>query len=190
MSTHHLSPTSPPATPVILVGWLLAAWCLVFALVNVLYEVTYRFAAGPYADYASGLSVMNWLVVALKLGGAGIALAALSQRPRMVAIVNVLVWSAFSTTLVLYVAGGVFEAVGMLAGWMEGGVTPLAVGYLVFFALGAAGYGLLAASHTRRWQMPARYALLGGFGAPLVLGLVFVAVPLLLAELGVMPSLL
>ena len=45
---------------------------LAFAAVNIIFEGTNRFADGPLSDYASGLSIMNWLVVGLKLLGAAV----------------------------------------------------------------------------------------------------------------------
>ena len=66
---------------VVLTGWLVAVWCVAFALANVALEATDRFAQGPYAAYATGLAVMSWIVFALKLIGAGLALSLLRPVP-------------------------------------------------------------------------------------------------------------
>lgn len=54
-----------PGSGIVVTAALMALWCIGFALVNIVYERTGHFAGGPYAEYASALTVMNWLVYAL-----------------------------------------------------------------------------------------------------------------------------
>jgi hypothetical protein len=67
---------SSASGPIRALGWVMAAWCLGFAAVNIAFQVTGRFASGPYADLAAGLAVMDWIVVGLKLLGAAVAVLA------------------------------------------------------------------------------------------------------------------
>lgn len=169
----------------------MASWCIGFAVVNIVFEHTDHLADGPYADYASAFTVMNWLVVALKGLGAVVALLSVADHPRGVppTVVNVLVWAAFAT-LGVYALGGVAEAVGTVSG-LTGSidqVTVAGVGYVLLFLLAAAGYGVLAIAHSRRHRLGKRFAVLGVLGAPVVLGGVLLAVPALLTALGVMPT--
>ena len=61
MAGHPLG--TRPATPgVRAVAWLMAAWCVDFAAVNVANEATGHFAEGAHAEYATALSVMDWTV--------------------------------------------------------------------------------------------------------------------------------
>jgi hypothetical protein len=53
---------------------------------------------------------------------------------------------------------------------------------------GAAGYGVLATPYSRRHPRSKRLAVLGVLGGPAVLGLVLLAVPALLAALGMLPA--
>ena len=57
-------------------------WCGVFAAISVWFEVTDRFATGPYAADAAALSVVNWYVFAMKLVGVAAAVLAVTQPPR------------------------------------------------------------------------------------------------------------
>lgn len=169
----------------------MAVWCVGFALVNIVFERTDHLSGGAYASYASAFTVMNWLVVGLKGLGAAVALLSVANRPRVVppAVLNVLVWAAFAT-LGVYTLGSVAEAVGMVAG-LAGGIdqiTIAGVGYVLLFLLAAAGFGVLAIGHSRRRRLGKRFAVLGMLGAPVVLGGVPLAVPALLATLGVMPT--
>ena len=52
---------SSASGPIRALGWVMAAWCLGFAAVNIAFEVTGRFASGPYAELAAGLAVMDWI---------------------------------------------------------------------------------------------------------------------------------
>ncbi|GAA2119367.1 hypothetical protein GCM10009780_79180 [Actinomadura alba] len=175
-----------------MIGRLAALSCIGFAVVNVVFEMTDRFADGPYAEYASGIAVMNWLVVGLKAMGAAVALLSVAERPRFVppARLGVLLWGAFAM-LGVYALGSVVQAVGMAAG-LTGTADQIdvaGVGYVLFFLLLAAGYGVLAISYSRRFGLRKGVALLGVLGAPVVLGLILLAVPTLLAALGLMPAL-
>ena len=77
-----------PARPLVrAVAWLVAAWCVGFATVNVAFETTGRFTEGAHAEYATALSVMDWIVAVLKILGATVALVSVTQttRPRLAA---------------------------------------------------------------------------------------------------------
>ncbi|MGH3705943.1 MAG: hypothetical protein ACRDT9_15015, partial [Agromyces sp.] len=68
-STREGAEATSASTAAIVAAALGVLGLLAFAAVNIVFEGTGRFAAGPLAAYASGLSVMNWLVVGLKLFG-------------------------------------------------------------------------------------------------------------------------
>lgn len=181
------------ATPAVrVVAWLTAAWCLGFTVPNIVYEATDHFVDGPFAEYAATFTVMNWLVLCLKVLGAGIALLSVSRGPRTHArrvLLGVALWGAFAT-LAVYNLGSVVEAVGMATG-LAGSPADIdfaGLGYLLLFALGAAGFGVVAVSYARRHRLRWHLAVVGALGAPLFLGLVLVAVPALLTALGVMPE--
>jgi hypothetical protein len=181
---------SPTGLGVTVIGVLVALCCIGFAVVNIFFETTDYFAGGPYDQYGSAFTVMNWLVAALKVVGATVALLSVAQRPRFVtpSVVAVLVWGAFAT-IALYAIGGIVEAVGMTLG-LSGTADQIdiaEVGYLSFFLLLAAGFGVLATSYSRRQHMLKRFAVLGTLGAPVVLGLILLAVPALLAAFGLLP---
>jgi hypothetical protein len=172
------------------IGILMALWCVGFALVNIIFESTDHFADGPYARYASGITVMNWLVVGLKGLGATVALLSVAKRPSFVppTVVAVLVWGAFAT-LAVYSLGSVAQVVGMVSG-LVGSVDQIdiaGVGYVLLFLLAGAGFGVLAISYSRRHHLRKRWAVFGGFGAPVVLGLILLAW-VLLAALGLLPT--
>lgn len=163
-------------------------------MVNLVLASTGHFAHGPYAGYASGLAVMDWLVVALKAIGAAVALLSIASRPGFVspAVVTVLVWAGFAT-LGVYSLGSVVEAVGMASGLTgtAGQIDLAGVGCVLFFLLLAAGYGVLAISYSRRQRLRKRFVVLGVLGvlgAPVVLGLVLLAAPKLLTAAGLLPS--
>jgi len=184
--------TSTQPRPVVrVIGWLMAAWCLGFAVVNIVLEGTDYLADSEYADYAAAFTVMNWFVVGLKLVGAAVALLSVARRPLFLPprLTGTLVWSIFAT-LAVYVAGGMAQAVAMVSGVMgsPSDVDLAGVGYLIFFLTAATGWGVLAVSYSRRHALGRGPAVLGGVGAPVVLGLVLVAMPTLLAALGLMPS--
>jgi hypothetical protein len=183
-------PTTPaPARasrPIRALAWVMAAWCLGFAAVNIAFQATGRFASGPYAEFAAGLAVMDWLVVGLKLLGAAVAVWAVIERPPT-AVRTVLVWGAFAL-LGLYSAGNLVELAGMVLS-DPGEIEPRSLAYVVFFLAGAAGYGALAVSYSRHTQARRSHAVLGVLGAPLVLGALLVAAPAALAALGLFPGL-
>jgi hypothetical protein len=166
-------------------GGVMAAWCLGFAAVNVAFQVTGRFATGPYAELATGLAVMDWVVVGLKLLGAAVAVRAVVAR-RPTAPDTVLVWGAFAL-LGIYSAGNVVELIGMVLS-DPGAITPRSLAYLAFFLAGAAGYGALAVSYSRRTHARRRHAALGALGAPLVLAALLVGAPAVLTVLGLFPG--
>jgi len=176
---------------VTLVGWLMVAWCVGFAGVNIGFVITDRFAGGPYADYATGITVMNWLVVALKILGAALALLSVARGPRFVppAIVGVGLWG-ICATLAVYTLGSVAQAVAMISG-LAGSPSQInlaGISYVLFFLLAAAGYGVLAISYSRRHSLGWGHAVLGLLGAPVVIGLVLLAMPAVLAAVGLMPA--
>ena len=184
------SPTVQPGPAVIAIAWVMALWCLGFAAVNIVLESTDSLAAGEYAAYAAAFTVMNWLVVGLKLLAAVVALLSLSKRPPWPppGLLGVLVWSVFAT-LAVYVLGSIAQALGMLLG-LSGSASQIdlaGVAYVIFFLLAATGWGVLAVSYSERHTLGWRTAVLGALGAPIVLGLVLVAMPMLLADLGLMP---
>jgi hypothetical protein len=180
-----------PGRAVTLVAVLMTAWCLGFAAVNVVFEATDHFAGPQYAQYDTALRVMDWLVVALKLLGAAVAVLSLRKSFRWVSArtLTVLVWGAFAT-LAVYSLGGVVEGIAMATGALPGrdriDATDLA--YLAFFLLAASGYGVLAVSRLRRHRQPWSLAAVGALAAPLVLSLVLVVAPALLTAAGLAPA--
>ena len=181
-----------PAGPLVrAVAWLVAAWCVGFATVNVAFETPRRFTDGAHAEYATALSVMDWIVAVLKILGATVALLSVTQRrvrvsPRLVAV---MVCGA-AALLGLYCLGSMVEAIGMLTGVAGDAddLTSRSVSYLVLFLIAAAGYGALAVSFSRRYDTGRRAALIGVLGAPIVLAALLVAIPLLLVSAGLMPA--
>jgi hypothetical protein len=95
----------------------MALWCVGFAVVNIVLESTDYLADSEYADYASAFTVMNWLVVGLKLLGAAVALLSVTKRPPFLPprLLGVIVWSVFAT-LAVYVLGSMAQALGMMLG--------------------------------------------------------------------------
>lgn len=172
-----------------LIAVAMVVWCLAFAAVNVGFEVTGRFDV-EHAEYAAGLSVLDWFVAALKVMGAGIALASVRRPSWLPApVLTVALWGAYST-LALYVMGSLVEAVGMVTG-LAGSVDQITRGsvvYVAFFLVAAVGFGLLAVTHQRREHPATRLVALGIVGAPVLLGLILVVVPAVLVALGVFPS--
>ena len=169
----------------------MALWCVGFAVVNVVLERTDYLADSEYADYASAFTVMNWLMVGLKLLGAAVALLSVATRPPFLPprLLGVMVWSVFAT-LAVYVLGSLAQALGMLVGLRGSAsqIDPAGVTYLDFFLTAVTGWGVLAISYSARHALDWRTALVGVLGAPIVLGLVLVAMPILLAALGLMPA--
>jgi len=183
--------TRPATLRVRAVAWLVAAWCVGFAAVNVAFEATGHFTDGAHAEYATALSVMDWTVSVLKILGAAVALVSVTRRrvgvsPRLVAV---MVCGA-AALLGLYWLGSMVEAIGMLTGVAGDAddLTPRSVGYLVLVLIAAAGYGVLAVSFSRRYDTGRREALIGVLGAPVVLAALLVAIPLLLVSVGLSPA--
>ena len=188
-STRPRRTDAGPAVTAIAV--LTALGWVAFALVNVVFEATDRFADGPYAEYASALTVMNWLVVGLKLLGAAVALVSVAPRQRLVSpsAMTLLLWGAFAT-LTVYSLGSVVQAVGMATG-VAGSAAQIdaaGVGYVLGSLGFATGFGVLAISYARRHGFRRRAAVVGVLGAPALLGLLLLAVPALLTAAGLMPA--
>lgn len=184
-------PHVPPRPAVTLIGWLIAAWCVGFAAVNIALEGTDHLADGEYADSAAAFTVMNWLVVGLKLAGAVVALLSVSHRPPPVSsrLLGVGVWGAFAT-LGVYVLGSTAQAIGVVSGasGSRSQIDLLDLAYLIFFLFAALGWGVLAMSYSKRHDEGWGVAALGALSAPVLLGFLLVAMPMLLAALGKMPS--
>jgi hypothetical protein len=183
------APPIPPSSFVVLVGLFVALWCAGFAAISVWFELTDHFEAGAYAGEATALAVANWFVAVLKMGGAAVALLAVSRTPRFLAprVIGTLLWAAFATVAV-YVVGSITQAVVMLTGVAGDAeqVDEASVGYALAFLLGAAGFGTLAISYSRRAGLGARVVLVGICGAPLVLGSVLVVLPAILRAVGLL----
>ncbi|MFF5261107.1 hypothetical protein ACFY4C_19380 [Actinomadura viridis] len=186
-----LAPTRP-GTGVTVTGALAALCCLTFAGVNIIFEMSGRFTDGPYAEYASGFAVMNWFVVGLKVLGAAVALLSVARVRGFLppVLLGVLLWGAFAL-LGVYALGSVGQAIGMASG-LAGDPNQIdlaGVAYVLFFLLLTVGYGILAISYTRRFRLSKTVVVLGALGAPVGLGAILLAIPALLAALGLMPSL-
>ncbi|QGN34253.1 hypothetical protein [Microlunatus sp. Gsoil 973] len=170
-------------------AWLAAAWCVGFAIGNMVLELTGHFSDGPLGRYASGLAVMDWLMVGLKLIGAALALLSVSRRQVLpVGLLGMLLWGGFAT-LAIYATGNVVESVGMLAGVVDP-VHPVGirdVGYVLFFAVAAAGFGVLAISYARRSRLSRLPIALGVLGAPALIAGVLLVAPMVLTATGLFP---
>jgi hypothetical protein len=178
-----------PDRALVAVAVLVALWCAGFAAISVWFELTDYFGTGRYADDETAISVVNWFVVALKVGG--VVLAILAVHPRLVAprTIGTLLWAAFAT-LTVYVAGSIIQAFVMLAG-IAGDADQVhtgSVAYVLAFLLAAAGFGILATSHARRAGLGTRFKVIGACGAPLVLGSVFVILPAILKAVGLLSA--
>jgi hypothetical protein len=189
-----------PAVPVRAVGYLAAAWCVGYAGVS-----AWQVAGDPigqtgpgrrYAAYASGLAVMSVLAGVLKLAGAAVAVAAVRVRPgRPRQLLGVALWGAFGL-LGLYSAGNLVITVGTVSGLLApsaawtaaGGVTPRAIGYVLFFLVGAAMFGVLAVWFHRRHRLRWTSAVAGLAGAPLLLALLLAVAPAVLGRWGLLPT--
>jgi hypothetical protein len=195
MTTHDTAHTDTPRTArpgraLTLLGAATALACLAFAAVNIVFESTGdHFDGTDYAAYADGFTVMNWLVVALKLTGAAAALLSIDPRPRPRAIpaVALALWGAFAT-LGVYALGSLAQAITMAATGTADRIDLAGIAYVLGFLLAATGFGILAAAWARRHRLGRRIALLGALAAPAVLGTVLLAAPALLAALGMLPT--
>src|ERR671916_1516100 len=163
------SPNVQPGPPVTAIGWLMALWFVGFAVVNIVLEGTDHLADGEYADYAPAFTVMNWLVVGLKLLGAAVALLSVTKRPPFLPprLLGVMVWSVFAT-LAVYVLGGMAQALGMVLGLIGSArqIDPAGVAYLIFFLTAATGWGVPAVSYSERAAPGLGAAVLGILGGP------------------------
>lgn len=179
-----------PGRFVVATAWIAAAWSLGFATVNVVFELSGRFTAGPLVGYAAGLSVMDWLMAGLKVVGAAIALLSVSRlRPVPVGVLGVLLCGG-AATLAIYAAGNIVESFGMLVGLIDPGrpIGARDVGYVIFFAVAAAAFAVLAISYVRRSGLRRLPIALGVLGAPALLAGVLVLAPVLLAAAGLFPD--
>jgi len=172
-----------------LMAWILASGAVAFAIVNIAFEMTGRFEEGPLSEFSAGLSIVNWFVAALKVLGAAVALLSIARRPCVSArVVNTLIWGA-SAVLGVYSLGSVGQAIGMatgLAGSSEQ-IDPAGITYVLAFLLAAAGFAVLAISHTRRSELGVGPAIVGSIGGVVLLGIILVALPMLLSAVGIMP---
>jgi hypothetical protein len=180
-----------PGIGITTTGILIALFCIGFAVFNIVFELTDHFADGPYAEYSTGFAVMNWLVVGLKAVGAAVALLSVASRPRFLppVFLGVLLWGAFAM-LAVYGVGSAAQAIGIASG-LTGSADQIdlaGVAYVLFFLVVATGYGVLAISYSRRFRLRKGVAVLGTLGAPVALGAILLAVPMLLTALGVMPA--
>jgi hypothetical protein len=182
---------APPGPFVVGVGLLVALWCAGFAAISIWFELTDHFGVGRYADDATALSAVNWLVAVLKAGAAAVALLGVSRTPRFLAArtVGTLLWAAFAT-LAVYVVGSIVQAVVMLTGVAGDAeqVDAAAVGYVLALLLAATGFGILATSYARRAGLGARVLLIGVCGAPVVLGGVLVVLPAIFRAVGLLSA--
>lgn len=185
---HHQG-VEAPRRAVVALGVLVALWCGGFAAISVWFELTDHFETGRYADEATAISVVNWVVAILKLVGVG--LAVLAVHPRLVAprTVGTLLWAAFAT-LTVYVIGSITQAFVMLAGIAGDSdqIDARSLAYVLAFVAAAAGFGILATSHARRAGLGARIKVIGACGAPVVLGGVLVVLPAVLRAVGLLSS--
>lgn len=163
---------------------------LAFAVVNITLEGTNHFANGPLAAYSSGLSIMNWLVVGLKLLGAVVLMLSVSKRANAFApnVTTLLLWGAFGT-FVIYALGTLGEAVAMATGITDSldEIDAAGVVYLLGTVFFAACFGVVAVAHSRRATWRPIPIVVGIIGAPILLAGVLVLVPTLLVALGIMP---
>ncbi|MEV1129572.1 hypothetical protein [Agromyces sp. NPDC049794] len=163
---------------------------LAFAVVNVMFEGTNHFANGPLAAYASGLTIMNWLVVILKVFGAGVLMLSVSKRANAFApnVMTLLLWGAFGT-FVIYALGSVGQAVAIATGITGSSdeIDAAGVIYLLGTLFFATCFGIVAVSYSRRTMWRPIPIAVGILGAPILLAGVLVLVPTLLVVLGIMP---
>jgi hypothetical protein len=191
--------TSPPRA-VRLVAYAAAGWCLSFAGVSA-WQATGLLAPpdpGQRAG-AAGLVLISVLVGVLKLAGAVLALSAVQVWPgrprRLDRLLGVGLWGAVGL-LGLYSAGNLAITAGTVGGLLApsaawtaaGGVTPKAIGYVVYFLVGAALFGVLAVWFHRRHRLGWPAVVAGLVGAPLLLWLLLAAAPAILGRWGLLPT--
>jgi hypothetical protein len=170
-------------------AWVLALGSVAFAVVNVVFEMTGRFEGGPLSEYEASLTIVNWFVAALKVFGAVVALVSVKRHSRATArLVNLLIWGA-AGTLGIYSIGNVVQAVALAVDPATSGqIDAAGIVYVLGFLVAAAGFAVLATSHSRRSGLGAGPAILGAVGGLIILGTILVLLPFLLAALGVMPG--
>jgi len=73
----------------------------------------------------------------------------------------------------------VAEAAAIGLGLIDGigQIDARSVGYMLFFLVAAIGYGVLAIAYSRRHPHGKGLAILGVFGAPVMIGLILLAIP-------------
>ncbi|MGA8040099.1 MAG: hypothetical protein WCA93_08335 [Acidimicrobiia bacterium] len=170
-------------------AWALAIGSLAFAIVNVVFEATGRFDEGPWADYSSAISIINWFVFVVKVVGAGVALLSVTSRPPLAPrVVNFSIWGA-AGVLSVYALGSVGQAIGLVLGpdAVEQ-INGAGILYVTLFLLAAAGFVILASSHTRRFGIGRAPAIGGAVGGVGLLGFILLILPAILSALGLMPS--
>jgi hypothetical protein len=184
-----------PSPAAKLAAILVALACLGFAAANIGLMFTDAVRSDTYrrlsSDYPTAFAVMNWMVFGLKLIGAAVALATIRRKPPFArpAVLGVLLWGAF-VTLTVYAVGNLLQAIGLATG-LTGDpklVNLWGIGYVTFFVLFAAGFGILAFDHRRRFHTGRRSVVMGAVGAPVLIGVVLFVVPTLLAARGLLPS--
>jgi hypothetical protein len=82
------------------------------------------------------------------------------------------------------------EAVGLATGVVGSReqIDTASIVYVLAFCLAAAGFVVLAISHSKRSGSGVGTAILGSLGGLIVLGVILYALPLVLSALGIMPS--
>ena len=190
-----------PPVPVRVVGYAAAAWCLAFAGVSAWQVAGLTGQPDPrgrYAAYAAGLAIIGVLVGVLKLAGAAVALAAVLVRPgrgrRPLWLLGAALWGGvWAAWPVLGREPGHHRRDGHRPAGAVGGLDrrrrcdAKAVGYVLFFLVGAALFGVLAVWFHRRHQLRWTAAVAGLAGAPLLLGLLLAAAPAILGRWGLLP---
>jgi hypothetical protein len=179
-----------PSTAVTMTAIMGTLALLAFAAVNIIFEGTNHFADGPLAAYVSGLLIMNWLVVGLKLLGAVVLVLSVSRWASGSApnLMTLLLWGAFAT-FAIYALGTIGEAVAMATG-LAGSpdeIDAASVAYLVGTVFFATCFGVVAVSYSRRAGWRPLSMVVGLLGAPILLVGLLVLVPTLLVSIGIMP---
>jgi hypothetical protein len=183
------SAVRPVSKTIRVLAWVLALASIAFAVVNLVYEMTGRFEEGPFSEYEAGLTILNWFVAALKVFGAGIVLLSVARHSRINArTINVLMWGA-AATLGVYSLGNIVQVVALVMDPAGSGQIDFAgIVYVLGFLAAAAGFVVVAISHTRRSGFGIGPAVLGAVGGVVLLGVILVVFPVLLTALGIMPS--
>jgi hypothetical protein len=191
--------TSPPP-PVRIAAYAAVGWCLSFAGVSAWQGTGLLGPPDPgQRAGAAGLVLVSVLVGVLKLIGAVLALAAVQVWPgrprRLDRLLGLGLWGAvgllgpYSAGNLVITAGTVSGLLAPSAAWTAaGGVTPKAVGYVAFFLVGSALFGVLAGWFHRRHRLGWPEAAAGLAGAPLLLWLLLAAAPAILGRWGLLST--